>query len=151
MAFGLHAGDDQTVLVVDWGGGTLDVTVLELVDGVFLEHASKGVQRLGGLDFDALVIEHLAGEIRGSYGWTEADRAALRLEVERAKINLSRGDEVTVALPGGDSPAPHPGGVRGLGGAAGAAGLRPGAALPDRSRAVPPRAWTTSSSSVAPA
>ncbi len=48
MAFGLHAGDDQTVLVVDWGGGTLDVTVLELTDGVFLEHASKGVQRLGG-------------------------------------------------------------------------------------------------------
>jgi molecular chaperone DnaK len=102
MAFGLHSGDDQTVLVVDWGGGTLDVTVLELTDGVFLEHASKGVQRLGGLDFDALIIERLAGEIRGSYGWTEADRAALRLEVERAKIHLSQVDEVTVALPGGD-------------------------------------------------
>ena len=103
MAFGLHTGGDQTVLVVDWGGGTLDVTVLELVDGVFLEHASKGVQRLGGLDFDSLVIEHLAGEVRGSYGWTEADRAALRLEVERAKIHLSRHDEVAVALPGGDT------------------------------------------------
>jgi molecular chaperone DnaK len=102
MAFGLHAGDDQTVLVVDWGGGTLDVTVLELVDGVFLEHASKGVQRLGGLDFDSLIIDHLAGETRGSYGWSEADRAALRLEVERAKIRLSKVDEVAVALPGGD-------------------------------------------------
>jgi molecular chaperone DnaK (HSP70) len=102
MAFGLHAGDDQTVLVVDWGGGTLDVTVLEQADGVFLEHASKGVQRLGGLDFDALVIEHLAGEVPGSYGWTDADRVALRLEVERAKIPLSTVDEVTLALPGGD-------------------------------------------------
>lgn len=100
MAGGL-TGDDQTVLVVDWGGGTLDVTVLGLVDGVFLEHASKGVQRLGGLDFDRRLYEQVASRAGGDVEWDEFDRSRLRFELERAKITLSTQDQVSVALPGG--------------------------------------------------
>ena len=48
MAHSISAGDDQNILVFDWGGGTLDVTVLETVAGVFIERASKGIQRSGG-------------------------------------------------------------------------------------------------------
>ncbi|MDQ3946455.1 MAG: Hsp70 family protein, partial [Actinomycetota bacterium] len=101
MAFGLRATDDQTILVVDWGGGTLDVTVLGLVDGVFLEHASKGIQRLGGLDFDRRLYEQVAVEAGGDIEWDEFERSRLRLELERAKIRLSHQDEVSFALPGG--------------------------------------------------
>lgn len=101
MACGLEAGDDQTVLVVDWGGGTLDVTVLGLVDGVFLEHASKGIQRLGGLDFDRRLYEQVATEAGGDTEWDEFARSRLRLELERAKVALSSLDEVSLALPGG--------------------------------------------------
>ena len=101
MAFGLRTGEDQTVLVVDWGGGTLDITVLGLVDGVFLEHASKGIQRLGGIDIDGRLYEQLAAEAGGDGDWYELERSRLRLEVERAKVGLSRQDEVSLALPGG--------------------------------------------------
>ena len=101
MAFGLRATEDQTILVVDWGGGTLDVTVLELVDGVFLEHASKGIQRLGGIDFDRRIYEQVATEAGGDIEWDEFERSRLRLELERAKIHLSHHDEVSFALPGG--------------------------------------------------
>ncbi len=101
MAFGLRATDDQTILVVDWGGGTLDVTVLGLVDGVFLEHASKGVQRLGGIDFDRRLYEQVATDAGGDIEWDEFERSRLRLELERAKILLSHLDEVSFSLPGG--------------------------------------------------
>jgi molecular chaperone DnaK (HSP70) len=101
MAYGLGAGGDQTVLVVDWGGGTLDVTVLGLVDGVFMEHASKGIQRLGGIDFDRRLYEQVATEAGGDTEWDEFARSRFRLELERAKITLSSQDEVSLALPGG--------------------------------------------------
>ncbi|HEY3239154.1 MAG TPA: Hsp70 family protein, partial [Acidimicrobiia bacterium] len=101
MAFGLRATDDQTILVVDWGGGTLDVTVLGLVDGVFLEHASKGIQRLGGIDFDRRLYEQVATDAGGDIEWDEFERSRLRLELERAKIHLSNHAEVSFALPGG--------------------------------------------------
>jgi len=101
MAYGLNATDDQTILVVDWGGGTLDVTILACVGGVFMEEASKGIQRLGGIDFDKAIGQHLIEDLPDAIRWSEADQGMFRLEVERAKIALSSQDEVTLAIPGG--------------------------------------------------
>lgn len=101
MAFGLKANEDQTILVVDWGGGTLDVTILGCVGGVFMEEASKGIQRLGGIDFDKALEKHLTADVPDHMKWGEADRNNFRLEVERAKIGLSYQDEVSIPFPDG--------------------------------------------------
>jgi molecular chaperone DnaK len=101
MAYSLGRVHDETIMVVDWGGGTLDVTILEAVGGVFLEQASKGVQRLGGLDFDARFAQWLVESSGGAQGWTSIERADFRLDVERAKIALSERDEAHVRFPDG--------------------------------------------------
>jgi len=106
MALGSkHVADNQTILVFDFGRGTLDVTLLEVRDGMFFEQASAGVARLGGLDFDNRIFRHLAEESPESESWSASDKARIRLEIERAKIQLSRSeiDEVVIvdqALPG---------------------------------------------------
>lgn len=97
--------DDQMILVFDFGGGTLDVTLLEARDGMFFEQASAGVPRLGGIDLDNAVMRHIVEEVAGSDEWTSHDRARIKLEVERAKIRLSDSefDETVItdaALPG---------------------------------------------------
>jgi molecular chaperone DnaK len=101
MANSISAGDDQNILVFDWGGGTLDVTVLETVGGVFIERASKGIQRSGGLDLDTLFAAALLPGISGHDSWTESDRGQFRLAVEKAKIMLSSQDETNIELPAG--------------------------------------------------
>jgi molecular chaperone DnaK len=101
MAYGLRAGDDQTVLVVDWGGGTLDVTILGCVGGIFMEEASKGVQRLGGIDFDKVLVSRLTEDLPDAMRWSEADHSIFKLNVERAKIALSHQDDVSIEFPGG--------------------------------------------------
>ena len=93
--------EDQTVMVVDWGGGTLDVTILEAVDGIFMEQTSRGKQRCGGLDFDARIMKRLAESDPGSDAWSGSQRQRLRLEVEKAKIYLSSVEETNIRLPGG--------------------------------------------------
>ena len=87
-----HDIDHQNVLVFDFGGGTLDVTVLAVNDGMFFEQGSSGIARLGGIDFDRAVLRHITNESAGSDGWSSADRARLRLEIEKAKIRLSSND-----------------------------------------------------------
>ena len=94
--------EDQTVMVIDWGGGTLDVTVLEAIDGTFMEQSSAGIQRSGGVDFDSMIMKWLAESTPGSESWTGLQRSMLRLDVEKAKMMLSSQDEVNVPLPGGD-------------------------------------------------
>ena len=94
--------EDQTVMVVDWGGGTLDVTVLEAVEGTFIEQTSSGIQRCGGRDFDAAIMRWLAESTPGSEGWSQLQRQMLRLDVEKAKILLSSQDEANIPLPDGD-------------------------------------------------
>ena len=86
-------GDPQRVLVYDLGGGTFDVSVVEIGGGLDEVHASCGDNHLGGDDFDRLLAEHLAGELRRAAGRDlPADlRLTARLEdaAERAKIDLS--------------------------------------------------------------
>lgn len=101
MAHSLSAGEDQNILVFDWGGGTLDVTVLETVGGVFIERASKGIQRSGGIDLDNLLAAAVLPQIDGHDRWNEAQRAIFRLEIEKAKVLLSMQDTATIALPDG--------------------------------------------------
>jgi molecular chaperone DnaK len=101
MAHARVIGQNQRILVFDWGGGTLDVTVLEAVNGVFIEETSKGIQRLGGIDLDRKFMETLLPQIPGSDGWRPLEQGLFRVSLERAKIALSAGDTAYVPLPGG--------------------------------------------------
>lgn len=101
MAYGLKASVDQNVLVVDWGGGTLDVTLLQVTENVFVEQASKGVGRLGGIDIDKLMFQRLRDDVPEISTWSEAEVGTAMLEIEMAKIRLSDHDATTVALPRG--------------------------------------------------
>lgn len=100
-----HMADAQNILVFDFGGGTLDCTILDTREGMFFEQSSKGVQRLGGIDFDNAILSAIADEVPGAERWTPTDRERIRLEVEKAKIRLSNSDTdetviVDQALPG---------------------------------------------------
>lgn len=101
MAHSIAATDDQNILVFDWGGGTLDVTVLETVAGVFIERASKGIQRSGGLDLDNLIAAAVLQEVEGHPDWSEAEMDRFRLEIEYAKVVVSTEPSKTIELPRG--------------------------------------------------
>jgi molecular chaperone DnaK len=93
LAYGLDREGDQVVLVYDLGGGTFDVSLVELMAGVVEVRASHGNTRLGGDDFDALLAEHLRQAFEKQHGLDLRDdrRAMARLTraAERAKIDLS--------------------------------------------------------------
>ncbi len=92
ICYGLNAQDDQTVLVYDFGGGTLDVTVLKIHHGIFEEVASKGIGKLGGDDIDALIAKVLAERFQEKTGFDILNspyKQQFMLGVERAKIDLS--------------------------------------------------------------
>jgi molecular chaperone DnaK len=103
MAYGLDDESDQTVLVYDLGGGTFDVSILELGGGVYEVVATSGDNDLGGDDWDNAIIEHLADEFEEEHGIDlREDRQALqRLKdaAEEAKIELSSRKETTINLP----------------------------------------------------
>ncbi len=93
--------DDGQILVFDWGGGTIDVTVLDSQDGFFEERASRGVTELGGLEIDrrlrALVLERAPART----AWTPAQQRQFRLDIERCKILLSSQKSIKVTTPDG--------------------------------------------------
>ncbi|MGI6705266.1 MAG: molecular chaperone DnaK [Clostridia bacterium] len=93
LAYGLDKEGNQKILVYDLGGGTFDVSILEIGDGVFEVLATSGNNRLGGDDFDQRIIDYLADEFRKEHGIDlRNDRMALqRLKeaAEKAKIELS--------------------------------------------------------------
>jgi molecular chaperone DnaK len=101
MAHARAIGQNQRILVFDWGGGTLDVTVLQASDGTFIEQASKGVQRLGGLDIDQAFWAFISRRVQGIDSWAPWEKEELRLNVELAKIKLSSVDTYQLPLPGG--------------------------------------------------
>lgn len=102
MAYSMRSAHEETLMVVDWGGGTLDVTILRNIDGVFMEQSSKGIQQLGGLDFDTALSRLVLDTVSDSSGWSQSDRNGLRLDIEKAKIQLSDAEQVSVPLPGGE-------------------------------------------------
>ncbi len=104
LAYGLDKeGADQTVLVFDLGGGTFDVSILEIGDGVFEVKATHGDTQLGGDDWDQRVIDWLVGQFRAAHGVDLAsDNMALqRLKeaAEKAKIELSQVQQTQINLP----------------------------------------------------
>ncbi|NEA84844.1 molecular chaperone DnaK [Streptomyces sp. SID7958] len=102
LAYGLDK-ENETVLVFDLGGGTFDVSLLEMGDGVIEVKATNGDTGLGGDDWDQRLVEHLAKRFKGQYGIDLAqDKMAvqrLREAAEKAKIELSSSTETTINLP----------------------------------------------------
>jgi molecular chaperone DnaK len=103
LAYGLDKEGDQTVLVFDLGGGTFDVSILELGEGVFEVKSTAGNTHLGGDDWDQRVIDWLVTEFKNAHGVDlSADKMAtqrLKEAAEKAKIELSTLQETTVNLP----------------------------------------------------
>ena len=103
LAYGMDKEDDQTVLVFDLGGGTFDVSILELGDGIFEVKATSGNNRLGGDDFDEKVIDWMLVEFKKETGIDLAnDKTAmqrLKEAAEKAKIELSIVTSSNINLP----------------------------------------------------
>ena len=105
LAYGLDKGEkkDEKIAVYDLGGGTFDISILELGDGVFEVKSTNGDTHLGGADFDRVVINYFADEFKKEHGIDIADDKAamqrLRDEAEKAKIELSTAQKVDINLP----------------------------------------------------
>ncbi len=103
LAYGLDKKGNETVLVFDLGGGTFDVSVLEVGDGVFEVQSTNGDTHLGGSDFDYAVVNWLADEFKKEYNVDlRKDKQALQRLIEaseKAKIELSGIPETTISLP----------------------------------------------------
>ena len=104
LAYGLDKEKaEEKIAVYDLGGGTFDVSILELGDGVFEVKSTNGDTHLGGADFDRVIINYFADEFKKEHGIDiTSDNAAmqrLRDEAEKAKIELSTAQEVDVNLP----------------------------------------------------
>ena len=103
LAYGMDKGNDHTILVFDLGGGTFDVSVLELGEGVFEVKATSGNNKLGGDDFDERIIQWMATEFKKETGVDlNQDKMALqrlREAAEKAKIELSGVMSSNINLP----------------------------------------------------
>ncbi|WP_269305046.1 molecular chaperone DnaK [Aeromicrobium sp. HA] len=103
LAYGLDKGDDQTILVFDLGGGTFDVSLLEIGDGVIEVKATSGDNHLGGDDWDNAVVDWLVNKFKASTGVDlTKDKMAMpriREAAERAKIELSSSSSTSINLP----------------------------------------------------
>lgn len=103
LAFGLDHGEPQVVMVYDLGGGTFDVSIIEIGDDVIEVLATAGNNHLGGDDFDERLIDHIAGEFERKNGVSlKSDQAAMqriREAAEAAKRELSATESTTVNLP----------------------------------------------------
>ncbi|TEB11525.1 molecular chaperone DnaK [Pelotomaculum propionicicum] len=103
LAYGLDKGEEQTILVYDLGGGTFDVSILELGDGVFEVKSTSGNNRLGGDDFDQRIMDYLVTEFKKDSGIDlRNDKMAmqrLKEAAEKAKIELSGVATSNINLP----------------------------------------------------
>jgi molecular chaperone DnaK len=103
LAYGLDKGDDQTILVFDLGGGTFDVSLLEIGEGVVEVKATSGDNHLGGDDWDSRVVDWMVNKFKMGNGvdLSQDKIAKQRLQeaAEKAKIELSSSSETTIHLP----------------------------------------------------
>jgi len=107
LAYGLDKKANETILIFDLGGGTFDVSILEVGDGVFEVLATAGDSHLGGDDFDSVIMKHILADFEAKEGITlkssnPNDKQALQriLEAaEKAKVELSQLSETTINLP----------------------------------------------------
>lgn len=103
LAYGLDKSDDRTIAVYDLGGGTFDISILEMQKGVFEVKSTNGDTHLGGEDFDNVLVKFLVAELKSSQGVDVSnDRMALqriREAAEKAKIELSSTLQTDVNLP----------------------------------------------------
>ena len=101
MAYAQRHPEARQLLVFDWGGGTLDTTLLQSIDGVFIEQSSSGLPRTGGLDFDNKIMELIREFYPELSNISHEARQKLRLEVELAKVKLSNEEKTEIQLPNG--------------------------------------------------
>ena len=101
LAYGLHREDIHTVLVWDLGGGTFDVSILEIETGIFEVRAVSGNTWLGGDDFDQRVMDYLAEQYRQTYGvdFPRAAKQRLKEAAEKAKLDLSIMSSTSIYMP----------------------------------------------------
>src|SRR5438874_2775777 len=103
LAYGLDKESDQTILVFDLGGGTFDVSVLEIGDGVFEVKATAGDNHLGGDNWDKAIVQWMVKEFKASQGIDlSQDKMALQRlyeAAEKAKVELSTTQETQISLP----------------------------------------------------
>ena len=103
LAFGIDKEESSTILVFDLGGGTFDVSILELGDGVFEVKATSGNNKLGGDDFDKRLIDYIADEFKKNHRvdlrWDRMALERLSEAAEKAKIELSSLSSTTINLP----------------------------------------------------
>ncbi|XID93302.1 Hsp70 family protein [Paenibacillaceae bacterium WGS1546] len=104
LAFGLeHLDEDRHLLVYDLGGGTFDVSVVEMMDGIMEVRASTGDRLLGGEDFDWRLVDWMAEQMIKEHGVDPRDdlrgKALLKETAEQVKIELSAADRATISLP----------------------------------------------------
>ena len=103
LAYGLDKGDDQTILVFDLGGGTFDVSLLEIGEGVIEVKATSGDNHLGGDDWDEKIVDWLVTKFKSTNGVDlTKDKMAMpriREAAERAKIELSSSSSTSINLP----------------------------------------------------
>jgi molecular chaperone DnaK len=103
LAYGLDKKDNELIAVYDLGGGTFDISILEVGDGVFEVKSTAGDTHLGGNDFDNALIDHLTDEFKKEHGIDlKKDKQALqrlRDAAEKAKIELSSKQETEISVP----------------------------------------------------
>jgi|TARA_B100000768_G_scaffold85598_1_gene80892 molecular chaperone DnaK len=103
LSYGLEKKDNETILVFDLGGGTFDVSILEVGDGVFEVLATSGDTHLGGDDFDEKIVQWLVQEFKSAEGidLTQDNQALQRLTeaAEKAKVELSNLSQASINLP----------------------------------------------------
>ncbi|KUO20844.1 Hsp70 family protein [Streptomyces dysideae] len=101
IAYAHYLEKEGEFLVFDWGGGTMDATLLLHDDGFFDEKASRGVNRLGGLEIDERLRRMVLDRAPAQRPWTDSEKRQFRLDIERGKILLSQQESVNVITPDG--------------------------------------------------